>query len=96
MNEENKIKELEEHNKRLKEIIDEKDKKKAQQETKTNIYYGIRFVQVLCIGVFVFGMLWQGTETFNMSTPQFMMFYGGAGAVISEVVARLFKKKIIK
>jgi hypothetical protein len=92
----NKIKELEEHNKKLKEIIYEKDKAKAQQESKTNIYYGIRFVQVLCIGVFTFGVLWQGTETFNMNTPQFMMVYGGAGAVISEVVARVFKKKIIK
>ena len=68
---------------------------KNKLETKTNIYYGIRFIQVLCIGVFTFGLLWQGTETFNMNTPQFMMVYGGAGAVISEVVARLFKKKII-
>ena len=65
-------------------------------ETKTNIYYGIRFIQMLCIGAFVFGTLWEGTEQFNMTTPQFLMVYGGAGAVISEVVARVFKKKIIK
>ncbi len=66
------------------------------KEDKTNVYYGIRFIQVICIGFFVFGMLWQGTETFNMTTPQFMMVYGGLGAVISELVARLFKKKILK
>jgi len=91
-----KIKELEEHNQRLKDIIDKKNEQKQSQETKTNIYYGIRFIQVVCIGVFTFGLLWQGTETFNMNTPQFMMVYGGAGAVISEVIARLFKKKIIQ
>ena len=94
--EENKVKELEDRNKRLKEIIAEKNKQKQIQETKTNIYYGIRFVQVLCIGVFVFGALWQGTETFNMNTPQFMMVYGGLGAFISEVIARVFKKKIMQ
>ena len=94
--EENKIKELEDHNKRLKEIIDQKNKVKADNETKTNIYYGIRFVQVLCIGVAVFGGLWKGTEVLNLDTPEFMIVYGGAGAVISEVIARVFKKKIIK
>jgi len=65
-------------------------------ENKNTIYYAIRFVQVICIGVAVFGSLWQGTETFNMTTPQFMMLYGSCGAVISEVTARLFKKKISK
>jgi len=89
------VKDLEEKNKRLRDLLEEKRVKENKEETRTNIYYGIRFVQVICIGIFVFGMLWQGTETFNMSTPQFMMFYGGAGAIISEVVARLFKKKII-
>ena len=91
-----KIKELEERNKRLKEFIDEKDEEKYQQETKTHIYYGIRFVQVLCIGVASFGFLWNTTEVLNLTTPQFMMLYGGSGALISEIVARLFKKKITK
>ena len=92
----NKIKELEDKNERLKEIIDQKDKVKAATETKTNIYYGIRFVQVMCIGVAMFGGLWKGTEVMNLDTPSFMMVYGGTGAVISEVIARVFKKKIIK
>ena len=90
------IKELKEHNERLKEIIDDKNKKKQQVETKTNIYYGIRFVQMLCIGVAVFGALWKGTEVLSLDTPEFMIVYGGSGALISEVVARIFKKKIIE
>ena len=92
----NKIKELEEHNERLKNIIDQKNKEKYDNGTKTNIYYGIRFVQVLCIGVAVFGGLWKGTEVLNLDTPEFMIVYGGAGALISEIIARVFKKKIIE
>ena len=69
---------------------------RKQQETKTNVYYGIRFLQIIFIGVAVFGALWEGTERFNMTTPQFMMLYGAIGATISEVMARLFKKKILK
>ena len=88
--------ELIEYNERLKKIIEEKDKQKIKQETRTNIYYGMRFVQVLCIGVAVFGALWHGTEILYMTTPQFMMVYGTAGAIISEVIARIFKKKIIE
>jgi len=94
--EEDKLKEVMDHNERLKEMIDQKDKLIATKETKANIYYGIRFVQVLCIGVAVFGGLWKGTEVMNLDTPSFMIVYGGAGALISEVIARLFKKKIIK
>lgn len=93
---EEKIKELEERNKRLKNIIEEDNKKKQQNETKTNIYYGIRFIQVLCIGIATFGALWKGTEVLNLDTPEFMIVYGGSGALISEIVARVFKKKIIK
>ena len=95
-NKEEKIKELEEYNTRLKAVIDQEDKQQSNNETKTNIYYGIRFIQVLCIGVAVFGGLWKGTEVMNLDTPEFMIVYGGAGALISEIVARVFKKKIIK
>ena len=91
-----KIKELKEKNKRLIGVIEDNNKKEQQLETKTNIYYGIRFVQVLCIGVAVFGALWKGTEVMNLDTPGFMMVYGGSGALISEVIARLFKKKAMK
>jgi|GEM_PF-3507477 len=95
MNEE-EIENLKEHNKKLLNMLEEKRNHERQQETKTNIYYGIRFVQVLCIGVAVFGALWKGTEVLNLDTPEFMIVYGGSGALISEVIARLFKKKIIK
>ena len=89
-------KELEEHNKRLIAMLNEKHKKEAENETKTNIYLGVRFVEMICIGIAVFGGLWKGTEVLSLDTPEFMMVYGGAGALISEVVARLFKKKISK
>jgi len=67
-----------------------------EKEGKTDLYYGIRAIEVICIGIFVFGMLWEGTEALKLTTPQFMMVYGGMGALISELVARLFKKKILK
>lgn len=85
-----------EKNKRLTQMLEEKKKQEMQQETKTNIYYGIRFIQVICIGIAIFGALWKGTEVMGLDTPGFMMVYGGAGAFISEIIARLFKKKIIK
>lgn len=53
-----------------------------------------RFIEILCIGAFVFGSLWSGTEVMNLTTSQFMMLYGGSGAVISEVIARILKKKL--
>lgn len=55
-------------------------------------YVIIRMIQLLCIGAFVFGSLWEGTIRFNLSTPQFLMVYGGTGAVISEIIARVFKR----
>lgn len=59
-------------------------------------YLAMRYVQIICIGAFVFGALWEGTIIMNLSTPQFLMVYGGVGAVLSEVLARLFKKKTVK
>jgi len=56
-------------------------------------YLAIRYIEIICIGVFVFGALWEGTIVMNLTTPQFLMIYGGCGAIISEVLARLFKKK---
>ena len=93
---EKEIKELKEHNKRLKEIIDEKNEQQSQQETSKSVYHGIRFIQLVCIGFAVFGALWKGTEIFNLDTPSFLMLYGVIGAGISEVVARVFKKKTTK
>ena len=90
------VKELKEKNERLKQVIKEERKTREDKQTKTNIYLGIRFIQMICIGLAVFGALWKGTEVMNLDTPGFLMVYGGAGAIISEVVARIFKKKIIK
>ena len=60
----------------------------------TNIkYLAMRYVELLCIAVFIFGMLWNGTEMLDLTTPQFLMLYGGVGAIVSEVLARVFHKK---
>lgn len=59
-------------------------------------YTVIRYVEGICIAVFVFGFLWHGTEVLQLSFPQFMMLYGGTGALISELVARLFLKLLKK
>jgi len=90
------IKDLKEKNKELRKQLIEKREKEENIETKTNIYLGIRFIQMICIGLAVFGALWKGTEIMELDTPEFLMVYGGIGAIISEIIARIFKKKIIK
>ena len=74
----------------------EKEKKeeiKTQVEEPSTPYLITRIIEMLCVGAFVFGFLWNGTEVMNLTTPQFMMLYGGSGAVIAEVVSRIIKKK---
>ena len=66
--------------------------KEASEEPNINKYVIIRLVQLICTGAFVFGALWEGTIRFNLTTPQFLMVYGGTGAIISEALARMFKK----
>ncbi len=56
-------------------------------------YLAVRYIEMICIGVFMFGVLWEGTLRMDLTTPQFLMVYGGAGALITEALARLFKKK---
>ena len=71
-----------------------KEEKKQEKEPEPSTPYLIsRIIEMLCIGAFIFGFLWNGTEVMNLTTPQFMMLYGGSGAMISEVVARIIKKK---
>lgn len=79
-------------NEEIKEEEKEKEAEKKVEEPSTS-YMIARVIELLCIGAFVFGFLWNGTEIMNLTTPQFMMLYGGSGAVISEVVARIIKKK---
>ena len=56
-------------------------------------YLVFRYIEVICIALFIFGFLWNGTEVMHLTTPQFMMLYGGSGAVICEILSRLFSKK---
>lgn len=56
-------------------------------------YLVFRYLEIICIGAFIFGVLWNGTEVMKLTTPQFMMLYGGTGAVICEILARIFSKK---
>ena len=61
-----------------------------ENENTRNAYLAFRYIEGICIAVFVFGFLWHGTETLKLTLPQFMMLYGGCGAAISELLARLF------
>jgi len=63
-----------------------------KEEIKISKYVIIRLVQLICIGAFIFGVLWEGTIRFDLTTPQFLMVYGGTGALVSEILARMFKK----
>ena len=76
-----------------KEIEEKKKEESKQIEEPSTPYLISRIIEMLCIGAFVFGFLWNGTEMLNLTTPQFMMLYGGVGAIISEIIARIFKKK---
>ena len=67
-----------------------------KNETVKNTYLALRYIEGICIAVFVFGFLWHGTEVLKLTLPQFMMLYGGTGAIISEALARLFYKIIKK
>jgi hypothetical protein len=56
-------------------------------------YLIFRYLEIICVGAFIFGFLWNGTEVLNLTTPQFLMLYGGTGAVVCEILARVFSKK---
>jgi len=61
-----------------------------EKENTRNAYLAFRYIEGICIAVFVFGFLWNGTEILKLTLPQFMMLYGGGGAVLSELLARVF------
>ena len=65
-------------------------------EIKQNAYIASRIIECLSIAAFIFGFLWEGTELLQLSAPEFMMLYGGTGAVISEILARIFHKQLKK
>jgi len=66
------------------------------EELKYYSYLGVRVLELISICLFVFGFIWNSTEILNLTTPQFMMLYGGLGTVVSEILARWFGKKKIK
>lgn len=64
------------------------------EEIKEYSYIGVRLIEFICIAAVIFGLLWEGTETFNLTLPQFLMLYGSIGAITSEALARVLKKKV--
>ena len=69
---------------------------RMEEEIKEYGYIAVRLVEFISIAAIIFGAAWEGTETFNLSMPQFCMLYGGIGAVVSEILARILKKNIKK
>ena len=67
-----------------------------EEEIKQNVYLAFRYIEGICIAVFVFGFLWEGTEILKLTLPEFMMLYGGSGAVICEFMARFIAKQFKK
>lgn len=67
-----------------------------ENEVVKTTYLAFRYIEGICIAVFIFGFLWEGTELLKLSLPEFMMLYGGTGAILSEGLARLFLKMIKK
>ncbi len=67
-----------------------------ENEDKRNVYLALRYIEGICIAIFVFGFLWEGTELLRLTLPEFMMLYGGVGAIVSEFVARFMHKQIKK
>jgi len=59
-------------------------------------YIAVRAIEILCIAVFIFGLMWEGTEILKLTMPEFLMLYGGIGAVVSEGFARVLHRKIKK
>ena len=55
-----------------------------------------RLIECFCIALFIFGILWNTTELLKLTTPQFMILYGGVGALVTEIIARMLSKKKIK
>ncbi|MFX0132533.1 MAG: hypothetical protein ACFFDN_02685 [Candidatus Hodarchaeota archaeon] len=67
-----------------------------EKEEIKQFYLAARFIEIICIAVAVFGLLWEGTEYLKLTFPEFMMLYGGVGAAISEMISRILLKQIKK
>jgi len=67
-----------------------------EKETVKNAYLAFRYLELLCVAVFILGLLWTGTEKLDLTFPEFMMLYGGTGAIVSEALARILHKQVKK
>ena len=63
---------------------------------------GLRFLQLLAIGVFVVGFIWGGCDFLNSLIPAnsvvtplsvLLMFYGAIGSLVIEVAIRVVQRK---
>ena len=68
----------------------------AEEDLINNTYIALRYIEGICVAVFVFGFLWEGAEVLKLSLPEFMMLYGGLGAVLSELFSRFIRNSIKK
>jgi len=85
--------------KELKNVTEEAIKTSSNEydvDIKKSAYIGFRYLEGICIAIFIFGMLWEGSEILKLTLPQFLIVYGGAGAVISEFMARFTLGRIKK
>ena len=65
-------------------------------ENVKTVYLAFRYIEGICIAVFIFGFLWEGTELLKLTMPEFMMLYGGTGTILSEFLARILHKQVKK
>lgn len=60
---------------------------------KTDAVTGLRVIEALCVGFFILGVMWQGADVLKLTLPQFLMLYGGVGAIISDLAARVLGRQ---
>ena len=61
--------------------------------SKSELYIYLRLGEAFCLVVFLFGFMWNASEYLNLTLPQYMMLYGGSGALLIESVVQIIKKK---
>lgn len=61
---------------------------KIQLMSKKNKYISIRMLELVFGAAFFFGIMWTGVGEIELSVPEFLTLYGGAGALICEILAR--------
>ena len=54
---------------------------------------GLRITQAICVAAFVFGLMWEGSIGMELRLSQFLVLYGGIGALVSEALVRILMAK---